>query len=316
MEKKNSILKDDAKKRLKRNFKKSMPLYFLIIVPVIWYIIFCYVPMSGILIAFKDYNPYLGIWDSPLCEEPFYWFEVFLKTRGFWDSLKNTLLVGSINTVVCFVCPIVLSLMFNEMRAVFYKKSLQCVSYMPYFVSTIALVSIFRVMFGMTDGVVNNLIESLGGNRINFIDEASYFIPIYVGLNIWKGMGWGTIIYTAAMSGIDMQLYEAADIEGAGRFAKIRYITLPCLAPTLVVMMILAVPGFLGGDFETVLLLQTTGNRSVSEILPTYIYRFGIGESQQYEMTTAIGLCMSLLNLIVIIGANAIARKFSEYSLF
>lgn len=310
------IRKTDARRRLKRNLRKSIPLYFLIVLPVIWYIIFCYVPMAGISIAFKDYNAYVGIWDSPWCEEPFYWFEVFWNTKGFWDALRNTVIVGSINTVVCFVIPVVLALMFNEMRAVLYKKSLQCVSYMPYFVSTIALVSIFRVMFGMQDGVVNNLIASFGGSRINFIDEPGYFIPIYVGLNIWKGAGWGTIIYTAAMAGIDMQLYEAADIEGAGRFAKIRFITLPSLAPTLIVMMILAVPGFLGGDFETVLLLQTAGNRSVSEILATYIYRFGIGESQQYEMTTAIGLCTSVLNLIVIFGANAIARRFSEYSLF
>lgn len=307
------------KKRLFRsNLRKSWPLYLFVILPVAWYILFCYVPMFGNIIAFKDYNAYLGIFDSPWLEDPFEHFKAFLTNKElFWGLVfKNTVIVGTVTTLFTFTVPIVLAILFNEIRLERYRKTLQTVSYMPYFVSAVAIVNIALMMLNKTDGVINNVLASFGVDRIDFINQPQWFLLIYILLNLWKGAGWSTIIYTAAMTGIDTQLYEAADIEGAGRFAKIWHITLPCIRPTLVIMMILALPGVLSGDLETIMLLQTPGNTSVSYTMPLHIYDKGIYGSHEYSYTTAVGLFMSLLNLILIVGANKVAKKVSDTSLF
>ena len=318
---KNKISKEQKRmnKRLFRsNLRKSLPLYIFIILPVAWYILFCYVPMFGNIIVFKDYNAYLGIFDSPWLEDPFEHFKAFLCNKElFWGLVfKNTLIVGTVTTLFTFTAPSILAILFNEIRLERYRKVLQTISYMPFFVSAVAIVNIALMMINKTDGVINNLLASFGMERIDFINQPQWFLVIYIVLSLWKGAGWGTIIYTAAMTGIDMQLYEAADLEGAGRLAKIWHITLPCIRPTLIIMMILALPGVLSGDLETIMLLQTPGNTSVSYTMPLHIYDKGIYGSHEYSYTTAVGLFMSLLNLLLILGANKLAKKVSDTSLF
>lgn len=306
------------KRMFRSRLRKSLPLYVFIILPVAWYLLFCYVPMFGNIIAFKDYNAYLGIFDSPWLEDPLEYFKDFLTNKElFWGLIfKNTLIVGLGTTIFTFTVPIILAILLNEIRLERYRKVLQTVSYMPHFVSAVAIVNIALMMLNKTDGVINNLLESFGAERIDFINQSQWFLIIYIVLSLWKGAGWGTIIYTSAMTAIDTQLYEAADIEGAGHFAKIWHITLPCIRPTIVIMMILALPGILSGDLETVMLLQTPGNTAASYTMPLHIYDKGIYGSHEYGYTTAVGLFMSLINLILIVSANKVARKVSDTSLY
>lgn len=300
------------------NLRRSIPLYAFVVLPVIWYAVFCYVPMLGNIIAFKDYNPYLGVSNSPWLEDPLEHFKSFLTNKSlFWDIVfKNTLIVGTVNTVITFIVPIVLALLFNELRLERYRKTLQTVSYMPYFVSTVAIVNIALTMMDPTTGVINNILVRLGHEKIDFINRPEWFLPVYVILNVWKGAGWGTIIYTSAMTSIDPQLYESAELDGASRLAKMWHVTLPGIKPTIIIMMIMALPGILSGDLDTVMLLQTPGNSSVSYTMPMYIYDRGIYGSHEYSYTTAVGLFMSLLNLLLICIANKVSRKVSETSLY
>lgn len=308
------------KKSWKTNsrLRKSIPLYLFMVMPILWYILFCYVPMFGNIIAFKDYNSFLGIFNSPWLEDPLEHFKAFLTNKGlFWDVVfKNTLLVGSVTTVITFIVPIVLALLFNELRLERYRKTLQTISYMPYFVSTVAIVNIALTMLAQSDGVINNLLEMLGQERIDFINLSEWFLPIYIILNLWRGAGWSTIIYTSAMTSIDPQLYESAELDGASRFDRIWHITLPGIMPTIIIMMILAIPGILSGDLDMIMLLQTPGNSSISYTMPMYIYDKGIYGSHEYSYTTAVGLFMSVLNLVLIWIANKVSSKVSETSLF
>lgn len=314
MQQTNQLAGKKIRQNRKFQIKRSIPLYFLIAVPFVWYIVFLYVPMIGLVMAFENYNPVLGFFSSPLAQPFFTNFE-FLKSNVFWLYFKNTFVIGSVNTVICFIAPVILSLLFNEMRQSAFKKSLQTVSYIPYFVSVVALISILKIMMDVDKGIINKMLEAFGAERIDFMHEPNKFLFVYVLLNLWKGLGWGTIIHTAAMSAIDVQLYEVADVEGAGRLAKIWHITLPGIRPTLVIMLILALPGLVGADFETILLLMNSDNAISSEVIGTEIYRQGI-ENHDYSVATAMGLLMSLINLLIIFTANSISRKISETSLF
>lgn len=308
------------KKALKVRFLRSLPLYAMIALPIAWYILFCYAPMFGLVIAFEDYNPYIGFGSPWLTDlmgnpDPFGHFKEFLTDGYFWQVFVNTLRMGFFNTLICFPAPIVLALMFNEMRTGKYKKLTQSVSYLPYFVSTVALVNILIVMFSYSEGVFNNLRDAMGMERINYIAEPSYFVPIYVLMNLWRSVGWGTIIYIASMANVNTELYEAADMDGAGRFSKIWHITLPAILPTIMIQLILAMPGILNVDFEAVLLLQRDQNLSVSDTISTYIYRRGLGSasgSPRYDYGTAIGLFSSFINLFLVLITNWISKKTSD----
>lgn len=310
-------------KQLKRLIKRGIPLYLMILAPVIWYVIFCYVPMYGLTIAFKKYNVYIG-YSSPWLTDAygnfnlFGHFKEFLKDPYFWQVMKNTFVLGFFNTLVCFPAPIILALAFNELRSAKFKKIMQTLSYLPYFVSTVAIVGIITTMISL-EGVINNVINALGGDSINFIAEKGWFVPIYVIMNLWRSIGWGTIIYIASMASIDTALYEAAELDGAGRFTKIWHVTLPFIKPTIIVQLILAIPGIVSADFEAVLLLQRDQNLAVSDIVSTYIYRRGPGSVSgiaRYDYSTAIGLVFSIFSLFIVMLANWIARKASETSLF
>lgn len=303
-------------KETKKNIKRAIPLYVMLLLPMAWYLIFCYVPMAGVIVAFKDYNIYSGIIKSPFASpSPFAHFVLFLSDNYFWKIFMNTFKIGFFNTLICFPAPIILALMFNELKIGKFKKTTQSVSYMPYFVSTVAIVNIVLIMLSQSDGLVNNLLQSWGFERINFLTSSSYFIPIYVTLSLWRSVGWGTIIYIAAMSNINMELYEAADIEGAGRIKKMWHITLPSIRYTIVILFILAVPGIIYADLETILLLQTPQTLNVSDVLSTYIYRRGLIDTR-YDFAAAIGIFSSIINMSLIIITNKITKKVSDISIF
>lgn len=330
IEEKQSIVKSEMlnkngkfsfnKKGLKVRLLRSLPLYAMLALPLIWYVVFCYLPMGGLVIAFQDYNPYIGFsspWLTDLYGNTniFGHFKEFLSDSYFWQVFGNTLRLGFFNTLICFPAPIILALMFNEMRTGKYKKITQSVSYLPYFVSTVAIINILVVMLSYSDGVLNNLRVSLGLDRVNYIAEPSAFVPIYIIENLWRCVGWGTIIYIASMANVNPELYEAADMDGAGRFRKIWYITLPAILPTIMIQLILAMPGILSVDFEAVLLLQRDQNLSVSDTIATYVYRRGLGSasgSARYDYGTAIGLFNSVINLVIVLITNWISKKTSD----
>lgn len=300
-------------KKHRRNISRAKLLYFMLLFPLIWYILICYVPMFGIVIAFQKYSVYKGIFGSK-------WvglqnFQKFLGDPYFWQVLRNTFLLGTFNLIVNFPLPIILALMFNELRTGTFKRITQTISYLPYFVSTVALVSILTSILSPSRGVINSIIQSLGGKPISFILEPAWFRPIYIILGSWRGTGWGTIIYLAAMAGINPELYQVAEIDGAGRFRRIWNITLPSIIPTLTILFLLSIPGILGADFETVLLLQKPLTLNVSDVMATYVYRRGL-QDQKFDYATAVGLTFAIISMLIIYTSNAIARKKGEVSLW
>ncbi len=300
----------------KRNIIRGIPLYIMLILPMAWYAVFCYVPMGGIIVAFKDYNIFTGILKSPFASPtPFAHFLLFLKDDYFWKIFLNTFRIGFFNTLICFPAPIILALVFNEIRPGKFKKATQSISYMPYFVSTVAIVNIAIIMLSQSDGVVNNILQDMGMNRINFLTAPQYFISIYVTVNLWRSVGWGTIIYIASMSNINMELYEAADIEGANRFQKMWHITLPAIRYTIIILFILAVPGIIYADLEMILLLQTPQTLTISDVLATYVYRRGLIDTR-YDFAAAIGLFSAVINMTLILITNKITKKVADVGIF
>ena len=295
------------------NIKRARLLYVLIAFPIIWYITFCYLPMFGIVIAFKDYSLYRGVAASPWVG--FLHFKKFLFDSYFWQVFKNTFLLGFFNTLINFPAPIILALLFNEIRGGTFKKVIQTVSYLPHFVSTVALVNIIIIMLSPSTGIINNIIKSVGIEPVNFIVEKDWFRPIYILMYMWKETGWGTIIYLAAMANIDPELYHVADIDGAGRLRRIWNVTLPSIMPTITILLMLSLPGILGSDFETVLLLQQPITYETSDVIGTYVYRRGLIDSQ-FDFATAIGLVFSVCSMVIIYISNTFGRKFGGISLW
>ncbi len=306
----------EQRKNIKRDLRESIPLYIMLILPIAFYIIFAYGPMGGLIIAFKKYSLWKGVAQSPWASSfGFDHFIKFLSDDYFWKVLKNTFVLGFSNTIVNFTAPIVLALLINELRPTKYKKISQTVTYLPYFVSSVALVGIVVSMLSPSTGVINNIIKAMGGKPINFIVEAGYFVPIYVLTNMWKGLGWGTIIYIASMTNVNPELYEAADIEGAGRFRKMWHITLPAIKPTIAILLIMSMPGILNADFETVLLLQRPQTLNVSDVVATYSYRRGL-LGTEFDYGTAMGLFFSIINISIIFVSNQISKKLAEISIW
>ncbi|MGN1099115.1 MAG: ABC transporter permease [Christensenellales bacterium] len=305
------------KKSTIKNLKRGIPLYCLLGVAIVWYILFCYVPMAGILLAFRDFrltDIFGGKWVG------LKHFINLFNDVSFLTALKNTLILGSINMLVNFPLPIILAILLNEVKNKFFKRAAQTVSYIPHFISVVALVNILNLLIDPSTGIINRILISINGSPTYFKTDPAWFRIIYVVLWAWKEMGWGTIIYLAAISGIDPKLYEAAQVDGAGKFRRMISITFPGILPTIVIMFILAVPGIVNADFETVMLMQNIDNISVSEVLGTYIYgksfgRFG-AVGGNWAFSTAAGLFQSVLCMVIVIVANYVSRKVSEVSLW
>ncbi|WP_169081346.1 ABC transporter permease [Paenibacillus sp. PL91] len=287
-------------------------LYFMVLPGFLTILIFAYFPMYGILIAFKDYSAAKGVMGSEWVGLKY--FETFFNDPMAFRILKNTLLLGIYTLFWSFPAPIILALLFNELRSKRFKKLVQTVSYFPHFISVVIVAGLLKE-FASRDGLFNDIIAYLGGTPIMFLLEPDFFRTIFISSGIWQGIGFGTIIYLAAMSGIDPTLYDVAEVDGAGRWKKVVHITWPSIRPTTVILLIFAIGGILGNDFQKIILLYSPETYSVADVIGSYVYRQGI-LGAQYEYTTAIGLFMSIISFTILFLANWVSRKVSETSLF
>lgn len=288
-------------------------LYLLALLPVGFVILFSYVPMGGVLMAFKDFSIRKGIMGSPWVGLRY--FEQLFNSPIFLDILKNTLFISLYSIIVGFPFPIMLALAFNEMSNQKLKKVIQTITFAPYFISTVVVVSIMMQVFSYRYGVVNELVKLFGGQSVDFIGSSAFFRPAYVWSGVWQGAGYGSILYIAALSSIDTSLYEAAYLDGANRLQKIRYIDLPGIAPTIIITLILTTGGILNVGFEKVFLMQNPVNYGVSEIISTFVYKSGIQQAQ-FSYATAVGLFNSVVNCVVLLLVNSLSNRVSETSLF
>ena len=287
--------------------------YYLMLLPAVLYVaLFCYAPMYGLQIAFKNYKVSLGVSGSPWIG--FRNFTDFFQSYYFVTLLKNTLVLSLYALIVGFPIPIIIALIINEMKGRF-KKVTQTVLYAPHFISLVVLVSILNSMLSPSQGVVNTILEMLGRERIYFMADPKYFRHLYVWSGVWQGMGWGAIIYLAALSGVDPVLHEAADIDGATRLQKILHINIPTILPTIIIMLILRMRQVISVGYEKVYLMQNSMNVETAEVISTYVYKRGILNSN-YSFSAAVGLFNNVVNVILVLFANWISKKVSKTSLF
>lgn len=281
--------------------------------PFLYYFIFHYVPMFGIVLAFKDYSVPRGIFGSDWVG--FKWFIQFFQSMFFLRVMRNTLVINIYDLIFGFPVPIVFALLLNEMRALGWKRVVQTVSYLPYFISTVIVVGILVNFLSPNNGVANVIITRLGGQSVNFMSEQRWFRFLYVGSNIWQYFGFGSIIYLAAIAGINEELYDAAAVDGATRLQRMWHVTLPGLAPTITILLILRLGSMLAVGFEKILLMYTPTTYAVSDVIATYVYRRGI-ISGEYSFAAAIGLFGNAVNLVLLVVFNRVARRFSETTLW
>ncbi|UKS27400.1 ABC transporter permease subunit [Paenibacillus sp. HWE-109] len=288
--------------------------YFLLLAPaLLYYILFRYVPMFGIIISFKDYNLFKGVWASEWVGLKYY--RMFISNPDALIIIKNTVVLGGYRLLFGFPAPIILALLFNEMRFKRFKKFVQSVSYMPYFLSTVVVSSILIMILSPSTGVVNNIIQSWGLEPISFLQKPEWFRAIYVTSDIWQSAGFGTIIYLAALASVDPHLYEAAEIDGAGRWKQTLHVTVPSLIPAMVIIFILQLGQVLDLAFDKAFLLGNAANLETADIIPTYVYRIGILQGS-FSYAAAIDLAMGIVGFIFVYSANRIARKVGDTSLW
>jgi putative aldouronate transport system permease protein len=300
--------------RFKRSsyLKRSWMLYAMLFLPMAFFIIFRYIPMTNIVIAFKDYNIFQGVWSEGSPWAGFKWFQRAFSTRDFWNALRNTIYLNLLDLIMGFPAPIILALLLNELVLKNFKKFTQTVIYLPHFLSWIIVSSIASRLLAPTSGVVNMfLVENFGIGPIDFLMDKGKWIMTYIFFGVWKEMGWGTIIYLAAITGINPELYEAAEVDGAGRWRKLWNITLPGIRPTIVVLLIMNIGRILGIEFDRPYTMMNNIVMEVADVLSTLVYRLGI-RSFQYSLTAAIGLFQSIVCVIFLVAANAFAKKLGE----
>lgn len=311
-EKNNLMIK--KKKSVWATISEQRYLMVLLIPALLYYLIFKYVPMYGLVIAFKDYDFMSGIFGSPWVGVKY--FAEFIQGPYFWRILRNTFKISLTNLVFGFPLPIIFALFLNELKNQRLKKLTQTISYLPHFLSVVVIVGLMKQLFSPTSGIVNTVITSFtSGEAINFFMEEQFFIPLYVGSGIWQDMGYNAIIYIAAIAGIDPGLYEAASIDGAGRFRKIWNITLPSILPTISILLILKLGSLLEVGYEKILLMYNPNIYEVSDVISTYVYRSGI-QSANYSFGAAVGLMNSIVALILIVASNKASNKLSGNGLW
>ena len=299
--------------RFLKNLRKYWQYYILLLPALAYFLIFCYGPMYGAQIAFRNFNARDGITGSAWVG--FAHFERFFRSPYFGSLLRNTFVISIYGLLACFPLPILLALSLNELKGTKVKKLAQTVTYAPYFISTVVMCGMLIAFLNPNTGIINKLIAALGGEPVPFLSEAALFPSIYVWSGVWQGMGWSSIIYIAALSGVDPQLLEAATLDGATRWQKIWYVNLPALMPTIVIMLIMNCGSLLSVGYEKAFLLQNALNLETSEVISTYVYKTGL-VSAQYSFSTAIGLFNSVVNLILLVTVNAVSRRIGENSLW
>lgn len=288
-------------------------LYLMALPGIVYFLVFKYVPMGGLIVSFQDYKPFLGIAGSPWVG-----FEHFVRLftqDTFVMLLRNTLVLSFLLMLISFPVPIILALLLNELRGIIFKRGIQTIIYIPHFMSWVIVVSLFYVMLTTDGGAINNLIVAAGGEPIGFLTEPDWLRPMYVFQHVWRTAGWGTIVYLAALTAVDMSLYEAAEIDGANRWKQTWHITLPAIRPTIIVLFILSIGDFLELGFEHMFLLLNSMNREVGEIFDTFVYTAGI-QNGQLSFATAVGLFKGLVGLILVVGVNSLAKRLGEEGVY
>lgn len=288
-------------------------LYMMVFPGLLYFLIFKYWPMYGIFIAFQDFQPFLGFWNSPFVGLKH--FERLFSDSSFMILFRNTLILATYNIVFFFPLPIIIALMLNELRLEFTKRIVQTLIYIPHFMSWVVVVGISYMFLTTEGGIMNELLVRFGGEKINFLVSNEWFRTIITAEVMWKETGWGTIIFLAALSGVDPQLYEAARMDGANRLRQLWHITLPAIRSTIIILLILRLGHFLDTGFEQIFLMLNAMNREVGEVFDTYVYSVGISQGQ-YSFSTAVGVFKSIVGLILVVVANRLAKKFGEEGIY
>lgn len=306
--------------RIFEEVRRNWILYLMALPVVAYFVVFCYLPMFGLVIAFKNYVPVRGILGSPWADmHGFYHFYSFLTSDLFLSVFKNTLLINFYTLIFEFPVPIIFALMLNEIKNIKYKKVIQTVTYLPHFISLVVICGMVNRFF-RSDGILTSLIVLLGGERTNYMIEPGCFRSIYIGSGIWQTVGWNSIIYVSALSSIDQELYEAAVIDGAGKWKQIVHITLPGIASTIIILLILRIGGLLSVGYEKILLLQTPQTANVARVISSYVYEVGLGATipvpNALSLASSVGIFSSIVNILMLFIANTISKKFSATSLF
>lgn len=301
------------KKPLLHRILINREIYIMLIPVVLFYIIYQYVPMYGVTLAWKDWRPKYGIMGSPWVGwENFEW--VFARPE-LGRAIRNTIVISSLKLLICFPLPIVFAILLNEMVGSAFKKGIQTAIYLPHFISWVILGGLVKMILAMDDGVINNFIVLLGGKRTSFLNNSKAFYPILLSAEIWKGTGWGTIIYIASISGIDTSLYEAALIDGAKRKDMIFRITVPMITPTITVMFIMQLSNIMNAGFDPVYNLYNKSVYETADILDTYIYRLFMNDHRE-AISSAVSIFKTVVNFIFLIGGNIITKKINGYSMY
>jgi putative aldouronate transport system permease protein len=307
------VLKQRARAAKIKRMNRDKWLYLLMVPGILYYIIFKFAPMYGIIIAFQDYSPFLGMDGSPWVG--FKHFTTFFSNPDFPRLMGNTLILSFLTIVFAFPAPILIALMLNEIRKEFYKKFIQTLVYIPHFVSMVIIASITYVLLNTEGGPINQILMNTMGNKIDFLGSPNWFRPLIIVQTIWKECGWGTIIFLAALSGVDVQLYEAAVVDGAGRLRQLWHITLPAIRSTIVILLIMRMGSVLSNGFEHIFLMTNSLNREVADVFDTFVYTLGVTRGA-YSYSTAVNLFKSLISLVLILSTDKIAKKCGEAGLF
>lgn len=284
----------------------------MMLLPIIYYILFHYLPLYGVLIAFKDYKIAKGVWGSPWVG--FKWFEKFLADPYFWKLVKNTLLLNIYGLLWGFPVPILLALMLNEVTNAKFKRAIQTVSYLPHFISTVVVCGMVMNFLSL-DGIINQIIAAFGFDKIQFMVLPEWFRTIFTASGIWQTCGWTSIIYLSALTSVDQEILEAAMIDGANRFQRIKAVTLPSIAPTISIMLIMQIGRLMSLGYEKIILLYNGSTYETADVISTYVYRRGI-LSADFSYSTAVGLFQSVIGVILLVASNQISKKLSDSSLW
>lgn len=297
---------------IKRDFVKNWPLMLMLLPTIIFFVVFCYIPMVGLLMAFEDYKPNLGLFGSDFVGLEN--FETFFTSVYCWRVIRNTLWLSGLQLVVVFPVTIIFALLLNELSSQKYKRTVQTISYMPNFISMVVVAGII-IDFCESDGAITSLVGAITGDYANLLSLPSAWRPIYILSDIWQGVGFGSIIYVAALAGIDKSLYEAAEMDGANRFQRIIHVTIPGIIGTIMIMLILKVGSMMSVGYEKTILLYNSQVYETADIISSYVYRMGLQEAD-YGYSTAVSLFNSVINFALLVISNSLSKKFTESSLF
>src|SRR5690625_2352020 len=296
----------------RRVLRKDWRLYTFLLLPIVFLLIFRYLPMAGNVIAFRRFRPGGSIFGEEWVGLRY--VEMFVNDAKFWDVFQNTVILGTLSLLICFPMPIVLALLLNEVRIRWFKRLVQTVSYLPHFMSIVVVAGLVFQIFSV-QGTINQILDVVGADPVNFMQDASWFRTIYISSEVWQTVGWGTILYLAALTTIDDQLYEASRIDGANRLQQTWHVTLVGIRPTMITLLVLNIGTFLSVGFEKVLLLYNPLTYPTADVIATYLYRIGI-ESSNFSYATAIGLFESIIGLTLVLSANAISKRVVGTSLW